>query len=56
MYRMALNCAQAAPEKVLYIDDRSLFVDVARELGIRGIHHRGYAQTRAALEAEGLIL
>ena len=56
MYRMALNCAQAAPEKVLYIDDRSLFVDVARGLGIRGIHHRGYAQTRAALEAEGLIL
>jgi putative hydrolase of the HAD superfamily len=56
MYRMALNCAQAAPEKVLYIDDRSLFVDVARELGIRGIHHRGYTQTRAALEAEGLIL
>jgi putative hydrolase of the HAD superfamily len=56
MYRLALNCTQAATEKVLYIDDRRLFVDVGRGLGIRGIHHRGFAETRAALETEGLIL
>lgn len=56
IYHMALNCAQAAPEKVLYIDDRRLFVDVARGLGIRGIHHRNYEETRAALATEGLTL
>ncbi len=56
MYHLALNCAQAAVDSVLYLDDRRLFVEVARGLGIRGIHHRNYEETRAALAAEGLTL
>jgi hypothetical protein len=47
---------RAAEKFALDIDDRRLFVDVARGLGIRGIHHRNYAETRAALAAEGLTL
>jgi len=56
IYRIALDIAQAAPENVLYIDDRAMFVEIAADLGIRGLHHRGYDATRAALEELGLSL
>ncbi|MFZ1202374.1 MAG: HAD family phosphatase [Desulfobacterales bacterium] len=56
IYRLALNCAQTPAQQVLYIDDRRLFIEVALGLGIHGVHHLGYDQTRAALEANGLIL
>jgi putative hydrolase of the HAD superfamily len=56
IYRIALDIAQEAPENVMYIDDRAMFVEIAADLGIRGIHHRGYDATRAALEHMGLSL
>lgn len=49
IYRMALDMAQVQPEQVVYIDDRAMFVEVARSLGIRAIQHTGYASTQAAL-------
>jgi putative hydrolase of the HAD superfamily len=52
---VALDIVQAAPEQVLYIDDRSMFVDVARGLGINGIHHESFDTTKAALGAFGLF-
>ena len=54
IYRIALDIAQEKPEKVAYIDDRPLFVEVARGLGIRGITHKDFASTKAELEALGL--
>jgi len=54
MYRIALDIAQVAPEQVMYIDDRPMFVDVARNLGIQGMHHTAYEQTRAQLASVGL--
>jgi putative hydrolase of the HAD superfamily len=54
MYLIALDIAQASPEQVVYIDDRPMFVEVARELGIRGIVHKDYTATRKALETFGL--
>lgn len=54
IYRIALDIAQVPPEQVVYIDDRAMFVEVAKSLGIRGIHHTSYGSTRAALEALGL--
>lgn len=56
IYRMALDIAQASPEQVIYIEDRSLFVEVAQGLGIRGIVHTEYKNTREAMEAFGLSL
>jgi putative hydrolase of the HAD superfamily len=56
IYRIALDCAQVPAERVVYIDDRDMFVEVAGGLGIRGIHHTGYESTRKALEAWGLVL
>jgi putative hydrolase of the HAD superfamily len=54
IYRMALDTAQVPPEQAVYIDDRPMFVEVARTLGLQGIHHRSLETTRAALEAIGL--
>ena len=54
IYRVALDIVQAAPEQVLYIDDRAMFVDVARGLGINAIHHVALETTQAALESYGL--
>ena len=54
MYRLALDCAQVEAEQVVYIDDRSMFVEVAATLGINGIHHRDFASTRNDLADFGL--
>jgi len=56
MYRIALDIAQVAPEQVLYIEDRSMFVEVAAGLGIRGIIHRDQDTTLRELAAFGLTL
>lgn len=56
MYRIALDIAQAQPEQSIYIDDRAMFVEVARSLGIKGIHHLGYESTRGTLAEYGLAL
>jgi len=56
IYRMALDIARVHPSKVVYIDDRSMFVEVANSLDIHGIHHTEYESTRTALEAFGLEL
>lgn len=56
IFRMALDIAQATPEQVIYVDDRSLFVEVAQGLGIRGIVHNDHNTTQKAMEAFGLSL
>ena len=53
-HRIALDLAQTPPEQVAYIEDRLMFVEVARGLGLRGIHHTSYKGTRAALAQLGL--
>jgi putative hydrolase of the HAD superfamily len=54
MYRLALDCAQVAPEAGVYVDDRPLFVEVARGLGLAGIVHENMETTRGELAARGL--
>ncbi len=56
MYRIALDISQSQSEQVIYIDDRGLFVEVARELGLTGIIHTDYEATRKSLEGWGLAL
>jgi putative hydrolase of the HAD superfamily len=56
LYRMALDISQAKPAQSVYIDDRALFVEVARGLGLNGIHHTGFESTRAALAGLGLTV
>ncbi len=54
IFRLALDITQAKPERVVYVDNVAMFVEVARGLRIHGIHHQDVETTRAALEALGL--
>lgn len=56
MYQIALDIAQVRPEQVVYVDDRAMFVEVAQEIGIRGIIHTHYQATLLTLEQFGLKL
>jgi putative hydrolase of the HAD superfamily len=56
LYRLALDIAQVEPEQVAYIDDRLMFVQVARTLGMHCIQHVDYVTTRNKLAALGLTL
>jgi putative hydrolase of the HAD superfamily len=55
IYHLALDIAQATPERTVYIDDRLLFVEVARGLGVHSIFHESLDETRAALDQLGLM-
>jgi putative hydrolase of the HAD superfamily len=54
IYRIALDMVQIPPGRILYLEDRPMFIEIARGMGIRGIVHADYETTRAALEAEEL--
>jgi putative hydrolase of the HAD superfamily len=41
IFNMACDIAHIPPSNILYIDDRLLFVDVAKSLGINGYHFQG---------------
>jgi putative hydrolase of the HAD superfamily len=56
IYRLALDITQSQPEQVVYIDDRAMLVEVARSLGIHGIHHTTHASTQHTLAQLGLTL
>ena len=53
---MALDVAQVSAEQVIYIDDEQLFVDVAADLGIRGICHKNYLSSIKEFAKLGLSM
>jgi putative hydrolase of the HAD superfamily len=54
IYRIALDLAQVEADEAVYIDDRLLFVETARKLCIKSIHHREFETTRRELAGMGL--
>jgi putative hydrolase of the HAD superfamily len=54
IFRVALDVAQVPVNEIVYIDDRSLFVQVAERLGLRGIVHTTYEDTAEKLASWGL--
>jgi putative hydrolase of the HAD superfamily len=54
IFRMAIDLAQTPPEQTVYLDDRPLFVEVARTVGLQAIHHTSYEETRRAFAELGL--
>ncbi|HUX93457.1 MAG TPA: HAD-IA family hydrolase [Ignavibacteriaceae bacterium] len=56
IYKIALDISQVMPQQVAYLDDRLMFVQVARSLGIKGIHHKSLSSTREQLAKLGLTL
>jgi putative hydrolase of the HAD superfamily len=55
IFRVALDTAQVPAKKVLYIEDRPMFVQVAESLGIKGITHRDFQSTAKKLSLHGLV-
>lgn len=53
-YTIALDLAQVKADEVVYLDDRSVFIQAAQLLGIRGIHHNTIEMTRLAFAEYGL--
>ncbi|MCC5832417.1 MAG: HAD family phosphatase [Chlamydiales bacterium] len=49
IYRLAIDVVQVPPSNIVYIDDRALLVEVAKGLGLQGIHHTDLEGTKAAL-------
>ncbi len=54
IFKMAMNIAYADPAQSLYIDDRKMFVEVARSLGMNGIHYQGLESVKEQLNTFGL--
>lgn len=53
IFRMACDVSQASPEKVLYVDDRNMFVEVARSVGLNGYHYQGLDGARNYMKSIG---
>jgi len=51
---MDLDVSRTLPRQVPYLDDRAMFIDVARTRGIQGIHPSDVESTRRKLRAWGL--
>ena len=58
IFNLALNISLHSPERILYVDDRSLFVEVAQSMGLQGcVHdHKNLAATREVFAKNGLTL
>ena len=54
IFRIALDIAQVPAEQVVYIEDIPLFIEVAADMGIKGIRHTDYSSTVRSLAALGL--
>lgn len=49
IYKIALDVLQVAPDQVFYIDDRPNLIEAASHLGISGIVHTSFEDTRQKL-------
>ncbi len=54
IYRIALDISQTPIDQAIYIDDRQMFTEIACTLGLKCIHHTGFASTRDQLAELGL--
>lgn len=56
IYRRALSITHRMPAECIFIDDRGLNLECAKELGMRVIHFRNANQLRDALAEHGVVL
>jgi putative hydrolase of the HAD superfamily len=54
IFRLALDIAQVPAQRVVYIENTPMFIQIAEGLGIRSILHTDYKSTRAQLASFGL--
>jgi len=51
MYRLALDIAQVSREQVCYLENTSMYIEVARKLGIQSVLHTDFESTRNQLSS-----
>ena len=56
IFRLAIDIAQVPLENVVLIDNTKMFVDIAKQMGIRSIHHKNYLATSEELASMGLSI
>ena len=56
IYRLALEVTQRRAEECLFIDDRELNLECARQLGMHTIQFKSAAQLRQDLQANGVTV
>jgi len=56
IFRMAIDISQTEPKNSIYVDDRLMFVDIAKSLGMNGIHYKGLPGAKDELKKFGLSL
>jgi len=54
IFQLAIDISHSKPENSIYIDDRLMFVQIAKSLGMIGIHHNKLAITKKQLKVFGL--
>jgi putative hydrolase of the HAD superfamily len=54
IYRLALNVSQRAPEESIFIDDRAINVEAARQVGMDGIVFEDARQLARELNSRGI--
>ncbi len=54
IFQVALDISQAIPNKSVYINDREMFLTIAAEFGMQGVHHVTHHSTRSILHSLGL--
>jgi putative hydrolase of the HAD superfamily len=55
IFELALDLAQTARERSIFLDNTPMFVQIAERLGMRGILHVDYESTRSKLASFGLL-
>jgi putative hydrolase of the HAD superfamily len=56
IWKLALDLAQVSAAESIYVDDREMFVDVARDLGFTAVHHTSLAETQVHFARLGLTV
>jgi putative hydrolase of the HAD superfamily len=56
IFQMAIDISNTTPKHSIYIDDRLMFVQIARKLGMNGVHHENLNATKKELEKHDLSL
>ena len=54
IFHLALDIAQVPADRIVYIENTAMFIDVAESLGIKSILHTDHGSTRKALARLGL--
>jgi putative hydrolase of the HAD superfamily len=54
IYRLALKISQREPQECVFIDDRGLNLELARELGMHTIQYQNLDQLRQELAQLGI--